>query len=138
MVLWIWSTNPATFKLVLNKLILFDSRPMVTIKDNVKKVVFMNIKELGEFHGAFYTSLLESVSGKQVKLFTQKLGISNKITGWRNANMLLKCPVGTILQKFGASFHPAIWCNLSNYKILYPFGMIIFNFDPSTLISKSK
>ena len=59
--------NPVPFKLVLTKLVLFDYRPMVTIKDNVKKVVFMNIKELGEFHGAFYTSLLESVSGKQVK-----------------------------------------------------------------------
>ena len=37
---------------------------MVTIKDPEKKIIFMNIKDLGEVHAAFYTSLLESVSGK--------------------------------------------------------------------------
>jgi len=40
---------------------------MVSIKETEKKIIFMNIKELGEVHAAFYTSLLESVSGKQVQ-----------------------------------------------------------------------
>lgn len=45
----------------------FHCRPMVSIKETEKKIIFMNIKELGEVHAAFYTSLLESVSGKQVQ-----------------------------------------------------------------------
>ena len=37
---------------------------MTTIKETEKKIIFMNIKDLGEVHSAFYKSLLESVSGK--------------------------------------------------------------------------
>ena len=37
------------------------------MKDSDKKIVFMNIKDLGESHGAFYTNLVESVTGKTHK-----------------------------------------------------------------------
>jgi len=37
---------------------------MVSIKETEKKIIFMNIKDLGEVHAAFYRSILESVSGK--------------------------------------------------------------------------
>ena len=37
------------------------------MKDADKKVVFMNIKELGESHAAFYQNILESMAGKTRK-----------------------------------------------------------------------
>ena len=42
-------------------------RPITTIKDQDKKVIFMNIKDLGETHGGFYKEILESVTGKSRK-----------------------------------------------------------------------
>ena len=42
-------------------------RPIATIKDQDKKVIFMNIKELGESHGGFYKEILEAVTGKSRK-----------------------------------------------------------------------
>ena len=42
-------------------------RPIITIKDQDKQTIFINIKELGEFHGGFYKELFESVTGKSRK-----------------------------------------------------------------------
>ena len=42
-------------------------RPIVTIKEIDKKVIFMNIKELGESHGGFYKDILEAMTGKSRK-----------------------------------------------------------------------
>ena len=42
-------------------------RPISSIKDQDKKVIFMNIKELGETHGGFYKEIVESVTGKSRK-----------------------------------------------------------------------
>jgi hypothetical protein len=43
---------------------------MVKLKETEKKLIFMNIKELGEFHAAFYTSLgsilQNSISGQNI------------------------------------------------------------------------
>ena len=39
-------------------------KPMASIKETDKKIIFMNIIELGEVHAAFFSSLLESISGK--------------------------------------------------------------------------
>jgi len=52
---------------VLNMLRKHFIRPIVSIKDADKKVIFMNIKELGESHGGFYKDILESVTGKSRK-----------------------------------------------------------------------
>ena len=37
------------------------------MKDTDKKTIFMNIRELGEIHGAFFTSLVECVTRKSHK-----------------------------------------------------------------------
>ncbi|XP_059086195.1 protein vav-like isoform X2 [Tigriopus californicus] len=42
-------------------------KDMKSMKDSDKKTVFMNIKELGEIHAAFYQDLLESVTQKSRK-----------------------------------------------------------------------
>ena len=42
-------------------------RPITSIKDQDKKIIFMNIKELGETHGGFYKEILEAVTGKSRK-----------------------------------------------------------------------
>ena len=52
---------------VLNMLRKHFIRPIVTIKDADKKIIFMNIKELGESHGGFYKDILEAVTGKNRK-----------------------------------------------------------------------
>lgn len=39
-------------------------RPITTISESDKKVVFMNIKELGEIHAGFFTALLDCVKAK--------------------------------------------------------------------------
>ena len=52
---------------VLNMLRKHFIRPITTMKDADKKVVFMNIKELGESHAAFYQNILESMAGKTRK-----------------------------------------------------------------------
>lgn len=57
----------ANYVEVLNMLRKHFIRPITTIKDQDKKVIFMNIKELGETHGGFYKEILESVTGKSRK-----------------------------------------------------------------------
>ena len=42
-------------------------RPITSIKDQNKKVIFMNIKDLEKTHGGFYKDILESVKGKSSK-----------------------------------------------------------------------
>ncbi len=53
---------------VLNMLRKHFIRPITSMKDSDKKIVFMNIKELGETHAGFYQDLLESVTGKSRKV----------------------------------------------------------------------
>jgi len=57
----------ANYVEVLNMLRKHFIRPIATIKDQDKKVIFMNIKELGESHGGFYKEILEAVTGKSRK-----------------------------------------------------------------------
>ena len=57
----------ANYVEVLNMLRKHFIRPITTIKDQDKKVIFMNIKDLGETHGGFYKEILESVTGKSRK-----------------------------------------------------------------------
>jgi len=57
----------ANYVEVLNMLRKHFIRPITNIKDQDKKVIFMNIKELGETHGGFYKEILESVTGKSRK-----------------------------------------------------------------------
>jgi len=52
---------------VLNMLRKHFIRPIVSIKEADKKIIFMNIKELGESHGGFYKEILEAVTGKSRK-----------------------------------------------------------------------
>ena len=52
---------------VLNMLRKCFIKNITTIKDADKKTVFMNIKDLGEVHAAFYQDVLESVMGKSRK-----------------------------------------------------------------------
>ena len=42
-------------------------RPIVSIKEADKKIIFMNIKELGESHGGFHKEILDAVTGKSRK-----------------------------------------------------------------------
>jgi len=49
---------------VLNMLRKHFIKPITLIKDTDKKVIFMNIKELGENHAGFYKDILEAVTGK--------------------------------------------------------------------------
>ena len=64
----VW-TNFKTLKSVqvLNMLRKHFIRPIVSIRDQDKKVIFINIKELGEAHGGFYKEMLEAVTGKSRK-----------------------------------------------------------------------
>ena len=57
----------ANYVEVLNMLRKHFIRPISSIKDQDKKVIFMNIKELGETHGGFYKEIVESVTGKSRK-----------------------------------------------------------------------
>ena len=57
----------ASYVEVLNMLRKHFIRPISSIKDQDKKVIFMNIKELGETHGGFYKEIVESVTGKSRK-----------------------------------------------------------------------
>ena len=52
---------------VLNMLRKDFIRPITTIKDQDKRVIFMNIKDLGDTHSYFYKEILESVTGKSRK-----------------------------------------------------------------------
>jgi len=52
---------------VLNMLRKHFIRPISSIKEQDKKMIFMNIKELGETHGGFYKEILEAVMGKSRK-----------------------------------------------------------------------
>ena len=52
---------------VLNMLRRNFIRKISKMKDNDKKTIFMNVRELGEIHGAFFTGLKESVTGKTHK-----------------------------------------------------------------------
>jgi guanine nucleotide exchange factor VAV len=52
---------------VLNMLRKHFIKVITAMKDADKKVVFINIKDLGETHAAFYQDILESVSGKSRK-----------------------------------------------------------------------
>lgn len=52
---------------VLNMLRKHFIRTINSMKDLDKKTVFMNIKDLGETHAAFYQDILESVTGKSRK-----------------------------------------------------------------------
>ncbi len=49
---------------VLNMLRKNFLRPITHIKDNDKKAIFINIKELGDLHAAFFTGLLDCVMAK--------------------------------------------------------------------------
>ena len=57
----------ANYVEVLNMLRKHFIRPIVTIKDQDKKIIFMNIKDLGETHGGFYKDIIEAVTGKSRK-----------------------------------------------------------------------
>lgn len=57
----------ANYVEVLNMLRKHFIRPVISIKDQDKKVIFMNIKELGETHGGFYKEIIEAVMGKSRK-----------------------------------------------------------------------
>ena len=52
---------------VLNMLRRNFIRKISKMKDTDKKVIFMNIRELGEIHGAFFTGLVDCVTGKSHK-----------------------------------------------------------------------
>ena len=52
---------------VLNMLRKHFVKTIVTIPEREKKLVFMNLKDLGETHAAFYQDILESVTGKSRK-----------------------------------------------------------------------
>ena len=52
---------------VLNMLRKHFIRPIVSIKEADKKIIFMNIKELGESHGGFHKEILDAVTGKSRK-----------------------------------------------------------------------
>jgi len=52
---------------VLNMLRKHFIRSITCIKDVDKKIIFMNIKELGETHGGFHKDILEAVIGKSRK-----------------------------------------------------------------------
>ena len=39
-------------------------KPITSIKDNEKKLIFMNIKELGENHAGLYKDIMDSVTKK--------------------------------------------------------------------------
>ena len=52
---------------VLNMLRRNFIRKISKMKDADKKIIFMNIKELGEIHGAFFTGLVECVTHKTHK-----------------------------------------------------------------------
>ena len=52
---------------VLNMLRRNFIRKISKMKDTDKKLIFMNIRELGEIHGAFYTGLVECVTKKSHK-----------------------------------------------------------------------
>ena len=49
---------------VLNRIRKNFIRPITTITEKDKKIIFMNIKELGDIHTAFFTSLFDCVQGK--------------------------------------------------------------------------
>ena len=57
----------ANYVEVLNMLRKHFIRPITSIKDQDKKIIFMNIKDLGETHGGFYKEILEAVTGKSRK-----------------------------------------------------------------------
>lgn len=50
---------------VLNRLRKNFIRPITTIKESDKKIIFMNIKELGDIHTAFFTELFNCVKLEQ-------------------------------------------------------------------------
>ena len=52
---------------VLNMLRKHFIKDIRVMKDADKQVIFMNIKELGEIHAAFYQDVRESVMGKSRK-----------------------------------------------------------------------
>jgi len=52
---------------VLNMLRKHFIKPITSIKDTDKKIVFMNIKELGENHAGFYKDIREAIMGKPRK-----------------------------------------------------------------------
>ena len=52
---------------VLNMLRRNFIRKISKMKDNDKKTIFMNVRELGEIHGAFFTGLVECVTAKSHK-----------------------------------------------------------------------
>ena len=52
---------------VLNMLRRNFIRKISKMKDSDKKAIFMNIRELGEIHGAFFTDLVNCVTGKSHK-----------------------------------------------------------------------
>ena len=52
---------------VLNMLRRNFIRKISKMKDSDKKAIFMNIRELGELHGAFFTGLVDCVTGKSHK-----------------------------------------------------------------------
>jgi len=52
---------------VLNMLRKHFIKPILSIKDTDKKIIFMNVKELGENHAGFYKDILEAVTRKSRK-----------------------------------------------------------------------
>ena len=49
---------------MLNRLRKNFIRPITTIPESDKKIIFMNIKELGDIHTAFFTALFNCVKEK--------------------------------------------------------------------------